>query len=155
MNDYRLNDPTLLSLEAQLAGQSPQLSAGERDKLLYRCAFTAGQESGVHRTRLWQGATLTLAILVVAVSIPLAKDRSQIAKNTPEHRPTNNAENAPVRRETFEEIPRIAAMPVDAWQVQEDRSALFAQELARLNQMDSPSRSLTVGAMARRAISEL
>ena len=96
-----------------------------------------------------------LAILVVAVSIPFAKDRSQIAANVPERRPTNNTEKALVRRETFEEIPRIAAVPVDAWQLQEDRSVIFAQERARLNQMDSPSRSLTVGAMARRAISEL
>ena len=155
MNDYRLNDPTLLSLEAQIAGQAPQLSPSDRDMLLYQCGFTVGQKDAARRTRLWQGATLTLAILVVAVRIPLAKGRSQIAAKAPEEAPAVLVANARVGDEVFEAFPRIAAVPVDAWEVREDRSVRFAQELARLNEMDSPSRSLTVSAMARRAISEL
>jgi len=72
MNDHPLSDPALQSLEARLASLPPRLAAGERQELLYRCAFAAGESAGRRASSRailgWMVTTSILALVCLALT---------------------------------------------------------------------------------------
>lgn len=155
MNHYSLNDPQLQALEAQLAASAPLVSTARRQQLLYRCAFAAGQSAASSTLRRWQGAVAALTVLLLGMSIPLARGPSMLAKREvePPARRELSSQGIPAEWENLP-IARGAAVTValDAWQMPPSATASFDDELAQYEQIDPRLRSLTLGALTRKML---
>ena len=64
-----LNDPLLQSLEARLAGSVPQISSEAQRRMLYNCAFAAGQRTSVIMLRRWQFTSVALTLMAVGLGV--------------------------------------------------------------------------------------
>jgi hypothetical protein len=105
MNDHLLNDPSLKSLEARLAATPPQLSERDRQSLLYECAFAAGRRAAAVQIRHWQGASASLAALLVGMSLTLGAMRL----SGPAAMPTGANHTAPEHDKRGSEASRLMA----------------------------------------------
>jgi hypothetical protein len=157
MNEQPI-DPALESLAARLAAQSPRLSAGEAQELLYQCAFAAGQSSAAARTRRWQGLSVVLAVLLVAAGLPLAAGRLPLAIRQPPAAPPSQPAPAPADSPPQRAIAGAAAVPgkieVDAWQNSTDSSQALEQGLSRFEQIEPEFRSLAVVNLSRGVLAQ-
>lgn len=158
MNEHTLHDPLLQSLEARLAATPLQLSTGEQQQLLYQCAFVAGKKTSTRSLRRWQAAAAVLAVLLLGMSVPLARDEWLLA--TQRAKPSVPTEQAPGPIEIAppgmlaqelvpHHTPQLAAVELDAWQLPARDKNSFAEEMARLEMSDPHLRSLTVGTLTR------
>ena len=147
MNDP-LNDPLLQSLEARLASHPPKLADAERTALLYKCAFSAGQQVSRRAARPWQIASGVLAMALVATAlVPLTQGRTDVAKSAPSPKAPTVAAAQPDRAPQVE----VAARPnvtLDAWQPEGNTDAELAQALDRFRDLDTHLRSLAVTSLA-------
>ena len=156
MNDPSLNDPRLQSLEARLAAMAPQESPARQQALLYECAFAAGKCSAQRATRRWQALTATFALLVIAVSIPLARAQfliaGRVAQPVAPEQPEQPVQPQPpvlVQQDAIPAVRQAVHVDLDAWQTPLSASASFDKDLANFQQPDGDLRSLTVGALTR------
>jgi hypothetical protein len=153
MNDPSLNDPQLQSLEARLAAMAPQESSARQQELLYRCAFAAGQVSTRASMRRWRAAVAALALLLVAASIPLARNQSLVVKQEPVPvAPRQMDESQPpilAQREAPPTVREPVQLETDAWQLASSPTASLAEDLAQFQQIDPDLRSLAAGPLAR------
>ena len=149
MNDDFQIDHALQSLEAQLMAHRPMLPDREVRDLLYGCAFAAGQKSAIRGTRRWQVASASMAVLLLGMSIPLAHERLLVARPGPAtNRPVTPAQ-VPTPRNASTSWSHVAAVPLDAWQVQENTDTKFDTELAKFQRMNADASSLAVGTWRR------
>jgi len=151
MNDDFPIDPALQSLEARLAGLRPKLSEREAQELLYQCAFAAGEKAAARRTRRWQLASAAMVVLLVGMSVPLVNEQVLVARREPAAVQPIAPVQVPTPHNVLRSSSRVAAVPLDAWQVRPDTTATFEAALAKFQQLDASSRSLAVGNMARAA----
>ena len=160
MNEHTLHDPQLQSLEARLAATNLQISAGEQQQLLYRCAFAAGKSASIRSVRRWQAAAAALVLLALGMSVPLARDEWLLASQRAQPSiPTEHApapvDTAPSPTRTFVQdsvphrTPKLTTVELDAWQLPPPDANSFAEEIARLEKSDPHIRSLTVGTLTR------
>jgi hypothetical protein len=151
MNEYPLNDPELQSFEARLAARVPRVSPVEQQRLLYECAFAAGQRTAGRSVRRWQSAAAVLGLLLLSVAVPFARNQLLIAKHPSE--PISPAEMAPPRLSPDSQPPAVVRPPVtvelDAWQIPASAEGALTEQLAQLKQTDPHMRSLAVGVFAR------
>ncbi|MEX2176294.1 MAG: hypothetical protein WD872_18170 [Pirellulaceae bacterium] len=157
MNDKPTGDPGLESLAARLAAHAPRLPQPEQDRLLYQCAYAAGQAATARKTRRWQVASAALAVVLVGLSIPAASERLRVAWQAPpladppapvvgeNHSPKIEPEPRPATANPTDRSPTIA---LDAWQLATDRSATFAEELAKVREADPSGRLLSTRGMS-------
>src|SRR5262245_14749454 len=122
MNDPSFNDPNLQSFEARLAAMTPQESPARQQELLYHCAFAAGRSAGGKTVRRWQAAVAALAVLLVGMSIPLARSQMQVAQPKPEQAaPVQDVQPQPpmlAQEEATPAVRQAVVVDLDAWQVQ-------------------------------------
>jgi hypothetical protein len=148
MNDEFSIDPALESLAARVSALRPKLPEREAQDLLYQCAFAAGQKVAARRARRWQIASGAMAVLLLGASISLVNERVLVARRDA----ATMDRAASTQVQTSHNIPRplsrVAAVPLDAWQVRTDTAGIFETALARFGQLDTNSRSLAVGNMA-------
>lgn len=149
MNDDLQFDPALQSLEAQLIAHRPVLTDREYRELLYQCAFAAGRNSAIRRTRRWQVACASMVVLLLGTSTPLVHERQFVARPEPATNEHSTAVQVPTLRHVSTPWSRIAAVRLDAWQVQDNTDTKFAAELAKFKQLSANSRSLAVGTWMR------
>lgn len=157
MSHQHIDDPVLQALEARLAGLTPQLSLVDQHALLYRCAFSAGQQAAVKTTRRWQAAVGLLALLLLGMSIPLAQRGMMLAREQPPQvAPPSAGPAQPMiaQRETESLQPRVAQVDNDAWQIEPCPSDALGDHLAQFQQTDSAMRSLAVAALTRSVLAQ-
>jgi hypothetical protein len=155
MNEPSLNDPLLQALEARLAALPPQESSARQQELLYRCAFAAGKSSARRAKQRWQAIAAALALMIVAVSIPLVRAPFQVARHELEpivpqqpvqpERPLLVQQGPPTERQPVQ-------LDLDAWQVESSASASLDAELDHFQQSDPGLRALAVGTLTRAAL---
>lgn len=150
MNDDFPTEPGLRSLEARLTAIRPQLSDRDSRELLFQC-LAAGQALAVRRTRRWQMASAAMAVLLVGMSISLVNERMSVAQREPMTMDPRASTPLQSPHDAGRPRPRSVAVPLDAWQVPTDSTAVFEAALTRFKQMDANARSLAVGTMARAA----
>jgi hypothetical protein len=149
MNDDSSNDLAIQAFEAQLMAHRPKLADREVRDLLYGCAFAAGQKSAIRETRRWQLASASMAVLLLGMSIPLAHVHLVVARPEPAtNRPATTAQ-VPTPGKAATSWSPIAAVPLDAWQVQENTETKFDSELAKFQRMNADASSLAVGTWRR------
>jgi hypothetical protein len=157
MNEHTLHDPQLQSLEARLAATPLQLPAVEQQQLLYRCAWEAGKKTAGRSLRLWQAATAALVVLLLGMSIPLARDEWLLAAlrtplPVPVEQPHPPVETTPPATLAQDLVPfrthHSKVLELDAWQLPVPKHS-FAEEMAQLASSDPHLRSLTMGTLSR------
>ena len=150
--NHHLDDPALQALEARLAGVMPQVSATERNELLYQCAFAAGRQAANRTVRTWQATAAVLVVLLLGMSVSLAQNGLMLARQEqPVPQPSPGSAPAPstiVERDV--EIVRspIVGVPTDAWQVEKSSGEL---EVA---QADSTLSPLAVASLTRNVLEQ-
>jgi hypothetical protein len=151
MNPDSLSDPQLQELEGRLVALDLQPSPAQRQQLLYRCAFVAGQKAAKRTLRRWQAAVAALGALLAGMTLSLARGEPQLAKR--DTTPSTRA-NASERIPAEVEIPSIAlrgaiSTSFDAWQSNHSAAASFDEDLARFTRSDPRLRSFSAGASTR------
>jgi hypothetical protein len=150
------DDPGLQALEARLAGLTPQLSAQERNDLLYQCAFTAGQRSTRGTLRRWQAAAALLVAVSLGLTIPLASNsplgHHNQAKTEPEPPPSKPVEIVTNTPSELIPLQRPIEIAADAWQLDQRSSDPLAESLAEFERTSPEMRSFAVAAMTRVAM---
>lgn len=153
MTDPSLNDPQLQSLEARLAAMAPQESPARQQELLYRCAFAAGQSATRGSVRRWQAAVAALALLLVGMSVPLARNQMMVVRHDPKPAaPQQEISTQPpmlVQQEAPPSVREPVHVDLDAWQLAASPTASLASELSQFQQVDPDLRLLAAGPLAR------
>lgn len=154
MNDIPNGESPLSSFEDQIANQSPSVSTSDRDKLLYACAFSAGQLAGSRSTKIWRIATATLSVMLVGALVPYGAARPSIVNQQIEQLmplPTSILEPSIVAV-----APRPLKGPprcnLDIWQIPSPDTNSLGQQLAQLSELDAHQKSLTVRFLTRAAL---
>ncbi|MBC7854717.1 MAG: hypothetical protein IAF94_14900 [Pirellulaceae bacterium] len=158
MNEHTLHDPQLQSLEARLAAMLLQVSPGEQQQLLYQCAFAAGKGVSTRSVRRWQAGAAVLIVLLLGMSVPLARDEWLLA--TQRVKPPVPTQESPAPKESTpsaalakddvpQRVPASKTVELDAWQLPAAKEHSFAEEMALLENSDPHLRSLTVGSLTR------
>jgi hypothetical protein len=154
MNDDSLHDPQLQSFEARLASRSPQVSAVQRDNLLYACAFAAGQQAAVRPLRRWRLATAALSVVLVGAMIPYVREPPPIPRQPIERHAIT--EPTPPRKPVLVESGALAHEPavvhLDAWQMRTQSGESLTEQLCQLEKTDPHLRSLAVGVLTQAAL---
>jgi len=135
MNSPDFSDPQLQSLEAQLAAGIPRLAPAEQAGILYACAFGAGQRSARRSVRRWQAASGLLSLLLLGLSVPMARDQIMAKKESPQPPAIEQPVASPVIRQEPDWESEVAlsmrpakSVKLDAWQVPDEPPA---QRLAK------------------------
>ncbi len=161
MSSDSLNNPQGQTFEAWLAGMVPRLSSDEQQKLLYECAFAAGQRHSVKSLRRWQSIAAGLLLLLLGASGPLAYDLFPPNNNAPNRPIFADSKSAHPNSETADRpktesatashvmVRQPVSVDLDAWQASELNSELLDEQLAQLGQSDPQTRLLAVGAFTR------
>lgn len=158
MNEHTIHDPQLQSLEARLAAMPLQLPTGEQQQLLYRCAWEAGKKTAGRSLRRWQAATAALVVLLVGMSIPLARNEWLLAAQraplpVPVEQPRPSVDTTPPAAMAQDMNPfrthHFKVLELDAWQLPAPEKHSFAGEMAQLANSDPHLRSLTMGTLSR------
>lgn len=151
MNDDSVSDPQLRSIEEQLAGHVPHVSAREKNQILYACAYEAGKNSASKSLGYWKSAVAGLSALLMVAVIPqlsvvpgighqAVKDaRPAELIPPPQSSPTMSV--APVRK--------LLVANLDAWQARDSGDDSLSEQLAEFSQFDPHLRSLTVHSLTR------
>jgi hypothetical protein len=151
MNEHRFEDPSLRDIEARLAAAAPRLGAAQQQELLYRCAFKAGQHTGLGRVRRWQVATgAAAALCVAALILPPARSprpadqRAAVPSSSPQIASESAADESTAAR------PRqVAPVALDAWQLERRPASALSEELASFEQLDPRMQSSSVAHLLR------
>ena len=151
MNEHRLEDPSLRDIEARLAAAAPRLGTAQQQALLYRCAFEAGQRTGLGRVRRWQVATGAAAALVVAVLIlPPARSPAPAEQRAAVPYSIPQVASEPAGDELTPIRPRqVAPIALDAWQLERRPASALSEELASFEQLDPRMQSSSVAHLLR------
>ncbi len=165
MNDDLSPDPQLSSLEAHLAAHSPFTSASEKERILYACAFAAGQKTASRTLRYWKMAAGALSFLVVgsviphlrAVQIPAHQpsESSRPSEAPSSQPPTSQPPSRPPQSppvDSYSPVQREIAINLDAWQVRDHGGESLTTQLGEFAQLDPHSRSLSVCSLTRTAL---
>lgn len=70
MNMNSLNDAALATLETELQGLSPRLTATAQKAILYQAAFRAGKAAATQATQIWQTCALGFGLTLVLTLLP-------------------------------------------------------------------------------------
>jgi len=132
--NHHLDDPALQALEARLAAVTPQVSATDRNELLYQCAFAAGRKAANRTIRTWQATAAMLVVLVLGMSIPLAQNQWTIAKqepSVPQPIPTPSPSPSTVVERDVEIVRSpVVNVSTDAWQIEKPVSEIAQTDVA-------------------------
>lgn len=150
MNHDSSRNDDLRAFEARLCALSPSLPPAEQQQLLYQCAFAAGQNVAKRTLRRWQGATAALTVLLVGLTIPIARGPSSVAQLPAAQAAQNRLIEQP-EAEAMSSMrePRAIAISLDAWQRKPSPIASLDKELSQFAQLTPRQRSLSVGALQR------
>jgi hypothetical protein len=155
MNSPEFTDPLLQSLEAQLAAAVPQLDADDHQRMLYACAFGAGEHSIRSSVRKWQAASGLLSVLLLGFAVPVVNDQL-IARRESPNPPAVELPGAP---QVVHPLPPLepelaismrpkATLKLDAWQVPDMPREYPPQRLAQ-SPSDSQSNTWRAGQLWR------
>jgi len=159
MNEDALNDPVLQSLEASLASAAPQLSADEQHRLLYACAFKAGQQAAVRSTRRWQAAAASLALVIFGLVIPRSNQPPNVARvapvnNEPQQTSVKLAvpvaiieDSIPRPDDSWSTVQRPSKIRLDAWKRTPSTIRSDSPTLAQHGASTASRDGLTVGGL--------
>ena len=151
MNNDRINDPERTGFEARLAALAPQLSQVEQQQLLYDCAFAAGQKKTEGSVRRWQTTTAVIGLLLLVVSVPVAKNGWRTAEQGSAlavSQPPSSSQR-PVASEAIVMPEHPMAVDLDAWQLPINPDESLNEQLVQLQHADLHTRSLAVGSLTR------
>jgi hypothetical protein len=138
MNELSFNDPQLAALETQLAALTLRVTPREQQRLLYECGCAAERAKSKVVVRRWRIVASCLALIVAMVIAPNVLPQQAM-------RPEPDA---------LQMVRPQVTVPLDAWQLSGTETTASTDEIARLAQNDPGLRSLSVGALTRRAIEQ-
>ena len=149
MTPHDLPDPLSTPFEAQLAALAPRLSTAEQQRMLYECAFAAGQRQTRSAVLKWQVATTVLGLALVGM-LTLRPHQGWAARPTTTNVNTIVEQAKPAPR--LPEEPLLAARPrltvnLDAWQIPESADRRPDHQMA--SRLEPTGDVLTVGHLHR------
>jgi hypothetical protein len=155
MNDDPLDKLQLQALEARLADAMPAISPALQQQLLYACAFSAGRRAARKRLRLWQAATASLVLLLLATAAPLVRNRNLATEGERQH-----AVQAVQSREPLADQPRVLpfgrrsiTVTLGSWDTPSSAES-FDEELARFRRMEPQMRALALGPLTQKLLEQ-
>ncbi len=148
MSEPPFHDPTLKDTESRLLASKPRLAPDEEQRMLYQCAFAAGQARARRALRGWQATTAVMGLLLVSLAVPVVQGTRMAKVDRVEtlHIP----ESMPVQQSLPPE-PLVAfgtrvEVELDAWQLPPE--TLLREQLA-YSKSDLERESLSVGQLYR------
>ncbi len=151
MNEHQFSDPQLKSIEEQLASFPPPVSSLEKDRILYTCAFEAGQKSASRSLAYWRAGVASLSLLLMLALIPhfypFPSVCNQVSEDHPPAVPGPPSKSIPGSPSPSLSRPLVADL--DAWQVQASGSGSLSEQLAEFSRSDPHLRSHAVSALTR------
>lgn len=154
MNDPPHDDPRLARFASRLAAMPPRVSPVRQQQMLYACAFAAGKSKADRLLWRWQAVAALLGLLMLGVSVPLARDHLPIARHAPKPMApvAEPSRQPPDRLPPVEVATKLATVDLDAWQTRTPDDESLAAQVAQLKRIDPQHRSLSVGRMTRAAL---